>query len=282
MRDAIAIDFDGTLCTNKYPEIGRPITLVINAAKKRQAEGCGLILWTCREGELLEKAISWCLDHGLKFDAVNESLPEWKEMFVNDPRKVGATEYWDDRSRNPLLLSEKKKKSLLGEKCICKGYLKKVKDGAYIQRFSPDQTMDHQEHYVLHSRELDIAASKKNTRTPFDDDVDFDFMIDAAEREDDGKFVPEYDERESRCCGEHELLKTYYERKEMNFSGVIVGRKRVVAKGWLVVDTVTPYYSPEYCVIRKEPEESIDCAIVYYAEGKKRYVPFEDLTITEQ
>ena len=113
MRDAIAIDFDGTLCTNEYPEIGRPIMIVINAAKKRQADGCGLILWTCREGKLLEDAISWCRDHGLEFDAVNESLPEWKEMFVNDPRKVGATEYWDDRSVNPFRPDSEGIRSLL-------------------------------------------------------------------------------------------------------------------------------------------------------------------------
>ena len=102
MRDAIAIDFDGTLCENEYPEIGKPIQRVIDEAKRRQKEGCGLILWTCREGEMLEKALAFCKEQGLVFDAVNESLPEWKEMFGNDPRKCGATEYGDDRSVNPL------------------------------------------------------------------------------------------------------------------------------------------------------------------------------------
>lgn len=97
MRDAIAIDFDGTLCKNEYPGIGEPIEIVIREAKRKQAEGCGLILWTCREGKLLDEAIDWCREHGLVFDAINDNLPEWKEMFQNNPRKVGATEYWDDR-----------------------------------------------------------------------------------------------------------------------------------------------------------------------------------------
>ncbi len=101
-RDAIAIDFDGTLCVNAYPEIGEPIHRVIEKAKKRKAEGAGLILWTCREGERLQNAIDWCKQQGLEFDAVNESLPEWLEMFGTAPRKIGATEYWDDRAVNPI------------------------------------------------------------------------------------------------------------------------------------------------------------------------------------
>ena len=37
MQKAIAIDFDGCLCVNKYPEIGEPILHVIDEAKKQQA-----------------------------------------------------------------------------------------------------------------------------------------------------------------------------------------------------------------------------------------------------
>ena len=32
------------------------------------------------------------------FDAVNESLPDWIEAFGTTPRKVGASEYWDDKA----------------------------------------------------------------------------------------------------------------------------------------------------------------------------------------
>ena len=56
MQKAIAIDFDGCLCVNKYPEIGEPILHVIDEAKKQQAAGAGLILWTCRQGKELEEA----------------------------------------------------------------------------------------------------------------------------------------------------------------------------------------------------------------------------------
>ena len=98
MRKAIAIDFDGCLCTDAYPEIGEPIWPVIYRAKAEQRAGAGLILWTCREGQILRDAIAACEGWGLTFDAVNESLPDWIEEFKTRPRKVGASEYWDDRA----------------------------------------------------------------------------------------------------------------------------------------------------------------------------------------
>lgn len=98
LRKAIAIDFDGCLCHNVFPEIGAPHWDVIGRAKKEQQNGAGLILWTCREGDLLQEAIDACIMWGLEFDAVNESLPEWIEAYGNNPRKIGASEYWDDRA----------------------------------------------------------------------------------------------------------------------------------------------------------------------------------------
>lgn len=95
---AIAIDFDGCLCANAYPEIGAPNWSIIAAAKREQQMGAGLILWTCREGKLLDDALAACERWGLHFDAVNDSLPSWKEFYGNDTRKVGATEYWDDKA----------------------------------------------------------------------------------------------------------------------------------------------------------------------------------------
>lgn len=38
MQKAIAIDFDGCLCTNEYPNIGKPILHIIDEAKKQQAK----------------------------------------------------------------------------------------------------------------------------------------------------------------------------------------------------------------------------------------------------
>lgn len=100
IRKAIAIDFDGCLCADAFPDVGEPHWDVINRAKGEQAAGAGLILWTCREGELLRDAIDACSAWGLCFDAINESLPDWIAAFGTCPRKVGATEYWDDKAVN--------------------------------------------------------------------------------------------------------------------------------------------------------------------------------------
>lgn len=98
MSYIIAVDFDGTLCENMYPEIGKPNGVLIDELKVRKNNGAKIILWTCRVGDQLEQAIDWCRDHGLVFDAVNQNLPEIVESFGGDCRKVFAHEYIDDRN----------------------------------------------------------------------------------------------------------------------------------------------------------------------------------------
>lgn len=94
----IAVDFDGTLCEDAYPGIGKANNYLIYALKGRQALGDKLILWTCRAGEKLDEAIEWCTEHGLRFDAVNDNLPEVVELYGNNSRKITADVYLDDRS----------------------------------------------------------------------------------------------------------------------------------------------------------------------------------------
>lgn len=93
----IAVDFDGTLCENKYPEIGEP-TPLLRQAIVEQKNGAAIILWTCRKGTLIDKAVEWCAAHGLVFDAINSNLPEnIREYGGMDTRKIYADEYWDDK-----------------------------------------------------------------------------------------------------------------------------------------------------------------------------------------
>ena len=94
----IAVDFDGTLCENIWPEIGAPLQTVINYILDEQKNGAKLILWTNRNGELLDEAVGWCMEHGIIFDAVNENLPEHIEKFGNDSRKIFADMYIDDKA----------------------------------------------------------------------------------------------------------------------------------------------------------------------------------------
>lgn len=101
----IAVDFDGCLATNKWPEVGEPIEKTINRLKKEQANGAKIILWTNRVGEPLQRAVAFCNDQGIRLDAVNANLPEIVEAFGGDTRKIFANEYWDDRA---VLMTEEK------------------------------------------------------------------------------------------------------------------------------------------------------------------------------
>lgn len=99
----IAVDFDGTLCQNLWPDIGRPNTELILRLMQAREFGQKVILWTCREGQLLKDAIAWCKSFGLEFDAVNANLPERIALYKTDPRKVGADLYLDDRAEKVRL-----------------------------------------------------------------------------------------------------------------------------------------------------------------------------------
>ena len=92
----IAVDFDGTLVKNEFPEIGEINWFVWEAVQKAQAEGKKIILWTSRTGAMLDNAVDFCTRHGLKFDAVNDNIDEVKALGW-DARKVFATMYIDDR-----------------------------------------------------------------------------------------------------------------------------------------------------------------------------------------
>lgn len=103
--EIIAVDFDGTLCENKWPDIGEPNIQLIDYLKKRQEDGDKLVLWTCRTGEYLSDAINWCLDVvGLEFDSVNCNVKEVRNIFGLEGAKIYADVYIDDKASNHLTM----------------------------------------------------------------------------------------------------------------------------------------------------------------------------------
>ena len=98
----IAVDFDGTIVTHACPAIGKPIPCAIETLKKLQKEDHHqLILWTCREGELLQEAIDYCASRGLEFYAVNANFPEESADIVR-ARKLEVDLFIDDRQLGGL------------------------------------------------------------------------------------------------------------------------------------------------------------------------------------
>lgn len=93
-----AVDFDGLLVENRFPEIGEIRQDIFDAVKRLQERGWKIILWSCRTDDMLSEAIAFCTNHGLVPDAVNENIKEVQEYFGGDTRKVFANIYIDDRN----------------------------------------------------------------------------------------------------------------------------------------------------------------------------------------
>jgi len=72
----IAVDFDGTLVENEYPDIGKPKLFAFETLKALQEKGFRLILWTVRSGKELDDAVAFCRSNGIEFYAVNRNYPE--------------------------------------------------------------------------------------------------------------------------------------------------------------------------------------------------------------
>ena len=98
MNKVIAVDFDGTICRNKWPDIGEANDGLIEWLKNCRKNGDKLILYTCREGDLLRAAVMWCKARDLDFDAINDNLPERVEQYGSNCRKISADIYLDDRA----------------------------------------------------------------------------------------------------------------------------------------------------------------------------------------
>lgn len=93
----VAVDFDGILCRDEFPEIGKPNYNMVSFVRRLQDSGIETILWTSRIDDRLAEAITWCEDRGLHFTAINDNTPSNKEQYGTNPRKVYADIYIDDR-----------------------------------------------------------------------------------------------------------------------------------------------------------------------------------------
>jgi len=98
----IAIDFDGTIVEDAYPEIGSPMLFAFETLKELNKDGHRLILWTYRNGSRLQEAVDFCSKKGVEFYAVNKNYPE--ENFEGKvSRKINADLFIDDRNIGGLV-----------------------------------------------------------------------------------------------------------------------------------------------------------------------------------
>ena len=94
----IAVDFDGTIVEDEYPNIGKEKRFAFMTLKALQKQGHRLILWTCRTGLSLAEAVEFCRSNGIEFYAVNSNYPEEEFDEKQVSRKLIADIYIDDRN----------------------------------------------------------------------------------------------------------------------------------------------------------------------------------------
>lgn len=111
-----SIDFDGTIVTHMFPAIGSPIEETVAFIRSIQEHPFDRwILNTMREGSKLQEAAQFLADLGLFPDAVNDNLPDIKAAWGNNPRKIYADVYIDDRNEGGLRLPGEFGKNWKGE-----------------------------------------------------------------------------------------------------------------------------------------------------------------------
>jgi hypothetical protein len=99
----IAVDFDGTIVEHRYPRIGEEIPFAIDTLKMLIQDRHKLILWSVREGKLLDEAVEWCRERGVEFYAVNRDYPEeTTENNQHFSRKLKVDVWIDDRNLGGL------------------------------------------------------------------------------------------------------------------------------------------------------------------------------------
>ena len=94
----IAVDFDGNIVEHRYPEIGKERPFAVETLKRLINDRHRLILWSVREGKLLDDAVEWCRARGLEFYAVNKDFPEETTKHPQYSRKLKADLFIDDRN----------------------------------------------------------------------------------------------------------------------------------------------------------------------------------------
>ncbi|MDX9747431.1 MAG: hypothetical protein RBT57_02920 [Paludibacter sp.] len=103
-KKILAIDFDGTIVEDRYPEIGplRPgAREVIN--RLHRSGRFKIIIWTCRTDEHAIEARRCLTRNMIFFDHFNKSCPQNVAEYGGvDTRKIYADMYIDDKGLHEL------------------------------------------------------------------------------------------------------------------------------------------------------------------------------------
>lgn len=96
----IGIDFDGTIVEDNYPEIGKVKKGAMLTLKQLANRGHKIVIWTCRDyGVIADFFTAQKIKGLLPINLyINENPSELRNRFGNDPRKIGADIFIDDKN----------------------------------------------------------------------------------------------------------------------------------------------------------------------------------------
>ena len=94
-KKVIAIDFDGIIVEDTYPHIGKLKPKAREVINELISQGHEVIIWSCRDACEIEEFL---YKQDIKFTTINENTFHLMDNWGNDPRKVGADVYIDDKN----------------------------------------------------------------------------------------------------------------------------------------------------------------------------------------
>lgn len=94
----VVIDFDSTVVTNRFPEVGDEVPHCVEVLKKWQDRGVGLVLSTMRSEKALREAVEWFAERGIDLYGVQKdpTQEQWTDspkangLFCIDDRNLGT------------------------------------------------------------------------------------------------------------------------------------------------------------------------------------------------
>ena len=98
----LSVDFDGTVHTGEWPNVGLMRTDAGFFIRKLINEGYGVVINTCREGLALATAINWLHNNNVPYHYINCNFPHIIEQYGADCRKISADLYIDDKCLTEL------------------------------------------------------------------------------------------------------------------------------------------------------------------------------------
>jgi hydroxymethylpyrimidine pyrophosphatase-like HAD family hydrolase len=107
----IAVDFDGTVVTHEYPNIGKDIGAV-EVLKEIVNKGHKIILFTMRSGKTLEEAVQWFKDNDIPLYGINKnpgqsawttSPKAYADIYIDDAAIGAPLIYNEELSKRPFI-----------------------------------------------------------------------------------------------------------------------------------------------------------------------------------